>query len=142
MQVRGACDGLPLKNSNNSQVWPILENIIGFKDIFNFGAWHGNNCSNPQDPDLFLKSFVDEVKYLQDNNITLRSKAILLLHIRCFIADAPGKSMVLHIFNHGAKFCCTKCTTSAVRVGNTMTYPLLSDTELRKDTSFRARVFP
>ncbi len=85
-------DGVPLAKSSNSQLWPVLGNIPPYKKVFVIGVFHGYkkpNCAN-----TFLKPFIEEVKYLLSNGITIENKSLPFL-LRAFICDAPARAFVL-----------------------------------------------
>jgi hypothetical protein len=129
-------DGIPLADSSGSQLWPILGNIIGYKDVLFFGSFHG--YSKPKNPNQFLQNFVEETNLLLKNNVKIENRSISL-KLRCFVADSPAKSLVLYIKGHTGYGSCTKCTTTGIPSDNkNVIFPFVSD-PLRTDQSFRNR---
>lgn len=62
-------------------------------------------------PDLhqFLYYFVKEVHNLQENGYMFNSQRFGFC-IKNFICDAPARSLMKGIVEHGAYFACEKCT--------------------------------
>ncbi|CAI6376397.1 unnamed protein product, partial [Macrosiphum euphorbiae] len=52
-------DGLPLSDSSNSQLWPILGCLAGSSYIFVIGVYHG--LTKPNDSNIFFQDFVSEM---------------------------------------------------------------------------------
>ena len=88
-------DGIPLTKSSNSQLWPILGNIVPYKEVFIIGVFHGNK--KPICADAFLKQFLDEMRSLEMNPIMHQGSRIKI-DIRAFICDAPARSFILGRF--------------------------------------------
>jgi len=63
-------DGLPLTKSSNSIFWPILGYIRQESQIvFPIGIYWGKD--KPSDSNIFLKDFLDEIKDLILNGISI-----------------------------------------------------------------------
>lgn len=85
-------DGVPLTKSSNSQLWPILGNIIPYKEVFLIGIFHG--YKKPTCANTFLQPFIDEMKCLIKIPIIYKGNSIRV-EIRSFICDAPARSYIL-----------------------------------------------
>lgn len=85
-------DGIPLYKSSKAQFWPILFTIHEIKNFIPMviGVYSG---SNKPDAKLFLKSFVDELLPLLQNGLIINGYKVII-KIRCFICDAPARSMI------------------------------------------------
>lgn len=85
-------DGIPLYRSSKAQFWPILFTIHEIKDFtpMVIGIYSG---PNKPDAKLFLKSFVDELSPLLQNGLIINGHKVII-KIRCFICDAPARSMI------------------------------------------------
>ena len=62
-------DGIPLCKSSSSQFWPILGLIKGEHVPFTIGVFHGP--VKPNCPNVYLRRFVSEVIFLQNNSIII-----------------------------------------------------------------------
>lgn len=85
-------NGVPLAKSSNSQLWPILGTVVPYNYVFIIGIFHGHK--KPFCADVFLTSFVEEMKILLDNGIQHNDQKYTL-KLRSFICDAPARSFVL-----------------------------------------------
>ena len=65
-------DGVPMSKSSWSQLWPILGNVVGQKEVFVIGAYHG--CKKPFCADVFLENFVEENGVWHSNPFVNKSK--------------------------------------------------------------------
>lgn len=70
--------------------------------IFYYGS------KKPTSIDLFLREFIDEVKYALINGIQIDDKNYII-KIKAFVCDAPAKAFVKGIVGHNAYFGCEKC---------------------------------
>ena len=89
-------DGVPLTKSSNSQLWPILANIMPYKEVFLVGIFHG--YKKPTCPNAFIQPFVDEMEELEKNPILYKGKPVKV-EVRAFICDAPARSFILGELN-------------------------------------------
>ena len=67
-------DGIPLCKSSSSQFWPILGLIKGEHVPFTIGVFHGP--VKPKCPNVYLRRFVSEVIFLQNNSIIIHDKEV------------------------------------------------------------------
>lgn len=100
-------DGLPLTKSSNSTFWPILGYIRQERQIvFPIGIYWGNE--KPSDSYIFLKDFLDEIKDLILNGISIEvfdknNKSSIIIKkviIDAFCCDSPAKAFLLKIKGH------------------------------------------
>jgi len=94
-------DGVPLTKSSNSQLWPILGNIVPYKEDFLIGILHGHK--KPTCANAFLKPFIDEMQDIEKNPIIHKGNRVQV-EIRSFVCDAPARSYILGKFKR-INFC-------------------------------------
>lgn len=91
-------DGLPITKNPPSNLWPILDYFLNIDEIrpnvFLIGAFFGR--SKPVDSNEFLLDFVNEMKNILTNGITVESKHYSI-EIKALLCDAPAKSFVLKV---------------------------------------------
>lgn len=131
-------DGLPVAKSSRNQVWPILCNIVSTEEVMLIGVYGGN--FKPHDSNLFLCTFVNEMRDILNEGIHFRNK-FYSIKIGAFICDAPARAFVLKIKGHTAFFSCTKCIQKGNFIDNRITYRM-ENCPLRTGTSFRERLHP
>ncbi|KAI9565039.1 hypothetical protein GHT06_008784 [Daphnia sinensis] len=143
-------DGLPLSNSSSSEFWPILFKVQGLEDVLIAGIYHGNK--KPEDVNIFLRDFCDDIAKLKENGMHFLGK-LIRISLWGLSSDSPATTFALCIKSHNAYFGCRKCTTKGCWVQNTVrhhsepktggrvTCPEL-DAPLRTDFSFRQRLQP
>jgi len=126
-------DGLPIAKSSNSQVWPILGSIYKYNHVFIIGVYFGKE-HKPASSNEFLNDFVQESKYMTESGFEFNGRKYKF-HIKGISADAPAKSYMLCIKNHGGYSSCTKCTTEGTYIERRVCFP--SETiVLRTDIDF------
>ncbi|KAH9629842.1 hypothetical protein HF086_011492 [Spodoptera exigua] len=139
-------DGLPLYHSSKQQIWPILGNIYELSQLppFVIGIYYGHG--KPTDLESFLREFVDEMKHLIENNITIKdmndTEKTVGVQIRLFTCDSPARAMIKGVCNYNAKDGCLKCTTRGEysHVSGTVYFPRTGCAK-RNDTDFRAKCY-
>lgn len=134
-------DGLPLHKSSNSQFWPIMCSVLEEKvytEPFIVKIFHG--CRKPDDVNIFLEDFVNELKEISENGIVYLDKKINVI-INAFICDAPAKAYILGVKNHTGYYGCNKCVQEGDFIENRVVFPEL-DSAIRTDLSFRNREQP
>lgn len=104
IRLKIGVDGLPISDSNTSQLWPKLGCVYPTTRIFLVGVYHG--YSKPADANDFLQEFVSD---------NLIDEGLVYNDIRfkvsphCILADAPAKSFIMKTKCHTGYFSCTKC---------------------------------
>jgi hypothetical protein len=78
-------DGLPIAKSSSSQVWPLLMNVVNYKEVLPIALYH--SYKKPVCPDEYLKPFVDEFISIAKGGQNLRN---IRVKIRCITCDAPA----------------------------------------------------
>lgn len=115
-------DGLPLTKSSCSVFWPILGCVQLFNShyVFLIGLYWG--YEKPLESNLFLKSFINELKELSMNGIftNVGQKHII---VNGFCCDAPAKSFILKCKGHNGFYSCTKCTTEGIFFERRVCFP-------------------
>lgn len=138
-------DGTPVTNSGGPQFWPILGNIVNiFKppEVFVVGIYSGT--SKPNDRNIFLSKFVDELKFLSENGFEWKSH-IYNVQIKAFVCDAPALAYIKGVKCHGGYSCCTKCFIKGESIQTENTHKVVyteMDCPLRTDSLFRLRETP
>lgn len=126
-------DGLPLSDSSNSQLWPILGCLAGSSHIFVIGVYHG--LTKPNDSNIFFQDFVNEMIDIVNNGF-LFNDVLYKVYIHSIICDAPAKSFLLKIKGHTGYFSCTKCTQEGEFLNGRICFPETKNNILRTDEAF------
>ncbi|XP_077280128.1 uncharacterized protein LOC143907321 [Temnothorax americanus] len=135
-------DGAPISgNSSEKGVWTILCKDSELKSVYVVGIYHG--IKKPQDPNVFLKNFVDKTVVLINNKFTHNNK-IYNVRIHAFICDAPAKSFILNTKYPNGYNSCSKCLIEG-EYYNSVCFPLANrksleiycNTHLRSDEKFK-----
>lgn len=88
INIKVSTDGLPLTDSSNSQLWPIMGCILGSLRVFVIGVYHGH--SKLKDSNDFLHDFVEEIKELINMGFIFEQISYKVL-LHCIICDTPVK---------------------------------------------------
>lgn len=132
-------DGLPLSKSSANQVYPILVNISGFKEIVEIvGIYYGRE--KPANANDFLRDFVDDAVEIIKNGFDYNGKHYIVI-LKAIICDAPAKSFVKCVKGHSGYFSCTKCYIEGEYVDRVY-FPKYKNLHLRQDTEFRSQFQP
>lgn len=100
-------DGLPLYNSSNIQLWPILGTIKNYPcDPFAIGIFCGS--SKPAPLSSFLEEFINELCDLLKNGFEFQNK-MYEVEVHSFVCDAPARAFLKCIKNHNGYSACEKC---------------------------------
>lgn len=126
-------DGLPLSDSSNSQLWPILGCLAGSSYIFVIGVYHG--LTKPNDSNIFFQDFVSEMIDIFNNGF-LFNDTLFKVYIHSIICDAPAKSFLVKIKGHTGYFSCTKCTQEGEFLNGRICFPETTNIILRTDEAF------
>lgn len=97
-------DGLPLSQSSNASLWPILCSDIVTDKVYLVGAYFGS--SKPKDSNEFLQTFVDDAINIIDNGFEYNNKDYQI-NISALICDCPAKSFVLSTKGHTGYYSCS-----------------------------------
>lgn len=96
IHVQFGIDGVPLAKSSASSFWPILIKIREYPDVLPVAVYHGKSSSKPPDVHIYLREFVEELKYIMQSGVVVDS-TVMHVRVSAFIMDAPAKSYVLDI---------------------------------------------
>lgn len=133
-------DGAALDSRGKISVWPIqirVANIPSSKPE-PVGVWKGSG-TKPTNAIEFLKPFVDDVLNVLNIGVEYGGK-LLSTKLRCVIADAPGRAMLLGHTGHHALIPCSRCKVMGrnIRKGVTV-YNSINDI-LRTDIEYSQRL--
>lgn len=106
-------DGLPLFKSSSLEVYPILAVCKNFVDNSPFMIAIYSGVGKPAPLDVFLRSFILEVKELRTRGIVFEGKRYTF-DIHFFICDAPARAYLKQTFGHTSKLACDRCNIVGV----------------------------
>lgn len=135
-------DGLPLSDSSQSQVYPILcllitVDILMPLNIFCVGIYHGYD--KPSDFNELLEDFVNEAVNLTLNGVYINGK-YFSFKISMLLFDAVAKASVLKIKGPNGYSFCSKCTQE----GEYLDHVVFTDIQFtkRSDADFNNQTDP
>lgn len=131
ISIKIGIDGLPISDSNTSQLWPILGCIYPTSRVFIIGVYHG--YSKPADSNEFLQAFVEDISVLIQEGLTY-NEVKFNISIYCLIADAPAKSFITKTKGHTGYFSCTKCEQEGTCIQGRMSFPLTNSKKRTKES--------
>lgn len=102
-------DGANLDEKGFITLWPLLGRIVNIPNStpILFGVYKGRQ--KPADADKFMEDFVNETNEILTNGGILYENRRIPIVLRCFIADAPARAMILnHKYPTGYNSC-SKC---------------------------------
>lgn len=128
------CDGMSFSKSSNSQFWPLLVAIKDnfYTEPFLVGLFHG--FSKPNDFNVFINPFVDEMKDIQKNGLKVYTHTIEI-RFDAIICDAPARAYLTLTKSHSGYFSCSKCTQQG-DWDKYVNFPEINN-PLRTDLSFK-----
>nr|XP_042912828.1 uncharacterized protein LOC122272862 [Parasteatoda tepidariorum] len=132
-------DGLPLAKSSGSQLWPILGSLsynLNAPCVFPIGIFHSNQ--KPENPNLFLNKFVEEMNKLIKNGIVDNGKHYKI-DLKGMICNAPARAFILCIKGHSGYSSCNKCFQEGLYFKKRVCFPEVDFVE-RTDSDFRNRL--
>ena len=133
-------DGIPVYKSSSVSFWPILCSIHGTSLLpFAIAIHYSDKKPNVN---LYLQQFCTELKELMSTGLHFGNKRYNI-KLRAFIADAPAKSFVKQVKQHGGYYACTHCTVKGTYDKNlkSMSYNDVN-ASLRTNESFRTKEQP
>lgn len=128
-------DGLPAFDSSTESLWPILCRSLSLKDQSPFVVALFSGTEKPKPLHVYFEQFITELEQLLESGIEYEQQ-IFKIEIRCFICDAPARSMVKMVSGHTSTFGCEKCCSKARVVNHKLHYPVDDSPRKRKDTDF------
>ena len=140
MDLQINIDGLPINNSNNDHLWPIL-GMVEVNDYrsapFCIGLFFSRN-SKAGVVQEFLHDFIED--YLHAHSVGINVLGFnTLVNLSAVICDAPAMAFVKEIKLHSGYGACFKCEERGVKAGGRMTFSHLLS-RLRTDQRFRSKV--
>nr|XP_011297348.1 PREDICTED: uncharacterized protein LOC105263067 [Fopius arisanus] len=102
-------DGANLDNNGFIVLWPIQVRIVNIPNSTPIivGIYKGNK--KPVDTHLFMEDFVNETNAILTNGGIMYNNQRIRVVLRCFIADAPARAMILNHLYHTGHNSCSKC---------------------------------
>lgn len=134
-------DGTPTTKSSDTELWPIMVNVVGFEDVLLVGSYFGSGKPSDEEKSSreYLTPFVTEVlEILNDGGIMFENE-IYDLEFRAFVMDAPARAFIMNTLMYSGYHSCTKCTIEGMRIANRMIFHGV-DHELRTNFTFRNRI--
>lgn len=113
-------DGTPSTNSSDTELWPIMINVVGFDEVLLVGSYFGPG--KPKDDNKsseeFLKPFVTETLEIFETGGITYENDIYELHFRAFVMDAPARAFIMNTMLYTGYQSCTKCIIDGIRIAN------------------------
>lgn len=111
LRIQFNVDGLPVFNSVNYSVWPILGSVVYpiKSDVFTVAVY--GSTSKPNAFNAYLQPLVDEIKEIADGGGLLLPdlKARVQIEIENFCCDAPAKADLRLVKQFNARQGCERC---------------------------------
>lgn len=125
---------MSFSKSSNSQFWPLLAAIEAdfYTEPFLIGLFHG--FSKPNNFNVYINPFVDEMKDLQNDGIIINNKKIDV-RLHAIICDAPARAYLTLTKSHSGYFGCSKCIQEGEWDGY-VSFPEINN-PFRTDESFK-----
>ncbi|EEC13816.1 hypothetical protein IscW_ISCW024666, partial [Ixodes scapularis] len=131
-------DGHPISRSSRKQFWPVLVLVKESRGQNPFMAALYEDVGKPENVELFMKDFVEELSVLLTQGVHLNSK-LYTVKLHSFICDAPARAYPKCIEGHTAYYGCEKCSQEGKHDGKKVTCPDI-DAPLRTDADFTNQV--
>lgn len=130
-------DGIPLFNSSNTSLWPILCSIKE-SEASPFPAAVFCSATKPNPLDDYLGDFIAEMKALEQSGfLHILSNRLYRINLDAVICDAPARAFIKRCKLHNAYHCCERCMQRGEWCGKVY-LPNLS-APLRTDENFKSR---
>ncbi|XP_066585747.1 uncharacterized protein [Prorops nasuta] len=131
-------DGLPLRKSSKSQIWPLLAQVV-YNDKrgkpFFIGAFHG--YCKPSTSNEILDEFIKEYLEIKTEGFEYLNRKYSI-SINSVICDSPARSFVKGVKSHTGYNGCEKCEDEGEWRDNRMVF-LIEHALLRTDEAFLLR---
>lgn len=109
LRLSFSVDGLPISRSSKGQFWPILARLDDLNlRPFVAGMYYGHK--KPDDPNEYLKYFVNDLIQLLQDGIIVNDKSYSV-EINNFVCDAPARAFIKGVKGHNAYYGCERCHT-------------------------------
>lgn len=126
-------DGLPISKSSKSQLWPILDKVVGtqFVEPFVIGVFHGSG--KPSSAAQFLQAFLTEYTKLHSEGFMYENQCYFV-QLNAVLADTPARNFISCFPAHNSR--CGKCIQSDETVNGRRIFQE-KDSILRTNETFR-----
>lgn len=128
-----AADGIPLSDSSNQSLNPLIAFIDNFSNTkqmnANFLIKTASIWGNNPDIDLIFQPLFDELKELR-NGFKTHWSDCTKIEFFMFIGDAPYRAKVCNHLSHNGRQPCTRCTVS---LNTDQTVPLIESTVIERN---------
>jgi hypothetical protein len=124
LKIQFNIDGLPVFNSVNYCVWPILGSVVSpiKSDVFTVAVYGGN--SKPNDFNAYMQPLVNELnKLADDGGLFLNSfNSKVQIKVENFCCDAPAKADLRLVKQFNARQGCERCNLSGTYMQHRMVF--------------------
>ncbi len=134
-------DGTPTTDSSDTELWPIMFNVVGFEEVLLIGSyfWVGKPKDDENGSNEFLTPFVTEVLEIFDEGGIWFENELYQLEFRAFVMDAPARAFIMNTILHTGYHSCTKCVIEGVRIAKRLVFHGVNNA-LRTNFTFRNRI--
>lgn len=134
-------DGTPSTDSSDTELWPIMVNVVGFDEVLLVGSYFGPGKPNDDkhSSDEFLKPFVTEVLEILKTGGILYENDLYEIHFRAFVMDAPARAFIMGTILCTGYHSCTKCIVDGIRIAKRTVFHGIGH-QLRSNFTFRNRI--
>lgn len=133
-------DGTNTSNSSDTELWPIMINVVGYEEVLVVGCFFGTG--KPKDDENssneYMTPFVEELLEILASGGLLYKNEIIRLMFRAFVMDAPARAFIMNTLMYSGYNSCTKCLIPGTRISNRIIFHGV-DYQRRTDHSFRNR---
>lgn len=139
LKIQFNIDRLPVFNSVNYSVWPILGSVVSpiKSDVFAIAVFGGN--SKPNDFNAYIKPLVNELQQIaNDDGFFLTDLGLKVqIMVENFCCDAPAKADLRLVKQFNARQGCERCNVSGTYIQHRMVLETgMQETRLRHDDDF------
>ncbi|XP_065665447.1 uncharacterized protein LOC136086879 [Hydra vulgaris] len=130
-------DGIPLFNSSNISLWPILGSIVELEGNNVFPITLFCSSHKPYSLNDYLNDFIQEMKSLEQCGFPCKNSKQYKVVLGAVICDAHARSFIKCIKTHNSYSCCERCTQKGECYNKIILPELVAS--LRTDDSFLHR---
>jgi hypothetical protein len=139
VKIQFNVDGVPVFNSVNYSMWPILGAVVSpFKsNVFTVAVYGGS--SKPDDFNKYMQPLVDELQQLSaDGGLFVEELGMAVeVKVENFCCDAPAKADLRMVKQFNARHGCERCNVSGTYMQHRMVLETENqETRLRHDDDF------
>ncbi|XP_029665751.1 uncharacterized protein LOC115237071 [Formica exsecta] len=140
-------DGAPISKSSKSGIWPIqiiineLPPRVRFRYILLAAMWMTRSEPSPQFMNLYMKIFIDQLRNLMENGITIKlsnnKEIIFILKPLCAAVDSVARPVMQNRLQFNGHYGCSWCYHFGKYEDGAMRYPFEDeDSLLRNHNTF------